>query len=987
MNGVSVLDTSTNTFTHYKWDSTDSKSLSHDIVRSLYEDSEGTIWVGTGMEFDNDDFGGLNRFDRSTGTFTRFIYNPDDPTRLIDNKVRSIFEDSKGNFWIGTRGDGLHTLDRKTGLFTRYRYDPQNPDKLSRSKVTAWYDGITFIREDDQNQLWIGTNNNGISRYDPVTQKVTHYGDNTDGFGTFIDHTAWWSHIGEDGQIWMSSQENSFYRIDLYNNTLSHLPEIGTAFYEESPSVFWMGTVQGLIRIDEKSGIREVFGYDPNDDNSMTNSIVTSVAQDNKGILWIGTINGLNRFDYVTKKFTRYILDPGDSSSLNNNQINDIHIDSYQNVWIATNGGGLDKYDNSTGKFVHHTFSESANAISSNWVKNLSEDGSGNLWIGLSLGYVDKYDLEAGVFTSYPMENVVSNYIDEEKNIWIGTTHGLKQYDTESDTFIHVYDDKPIHSIVSDADNNLWIASSSGMVKYDKTLNEFVLLGQTRAKFVEFQPGAAYRRTDGQLYFGTASGHYKFYATDITLTSRSSKVYFTDLLLDGKSIKPKENGPLEKLIFEADKITLSYSQNAFAININEIDFSDGDRTIYYMLENYDEEWRQSFSGDKAYYFNVPPGNYIFRARAANNYNGSWAENEIKILITPPWYTSWWAITGYGFIFFAGIFAVDRFQRRRLIAREREKTRDRELAQAREIEKAYTELKATQQQLIHSEKMASLGELTAGIAHEIQNPLNFVNNFSDVNKELIRERIEEMKKGNVEEAESIGKDLIGNEEKILHHGKRADGIVKGMLQHSRGSSGEKELTDINELADEYLRLAYHGLRAKDKSFNADFKMELDPDLPKVNVVPQDIGRVLLNLINNAFHAVSQHESVLRSSKDGSEKESHASLQNKSAGQASASALSQSDYKPTVMVSTKHVPLGRGIKGEEIVQISVTDNGPGIPDEIKDKIFQPFFTTKSAGEGTGLGLSLSYDIITKGHGGEIKVESQARQGTEFLIILPV
>ena len=312
-------------------------------------------------------------------------------------------------------------------------------------------------------------------------------------------------------------------------------------------------------------------------------------------------------------------------------------------------------------------------------------------------------------------------------------------------------------------------------------------------------------------------------------------------------------------------------------------------------------------------------------------------------------------------------------------------REKELEQAREIEKAYTELKATQQQLIHSEKMASLGELTAGIAHEIQNPLNFVNNFSDVNKELADELLQEIRQGNVDEAESIAKDIISNEEKITHHGKRADGIVKGMLQHSRGSSGEKELTDINALADEYLRLAFHGLRAKDKSFNADFKTDLDPNLPKVNVVPQDIGRVLLNLINNAFHAVStlsNPEALARptgsSGREGAKggnSESHTSTLREPQG---VSALSQSDYKPTVTISTKK--LGNKI------QISVKDNGPGIPDDIKDKIFQPFFTTKSTGEGTGLGLSLSYDIITKGHGGEIEIESNEGHGAILNVYLP-
>ncbi|WP_425391639.1 ATP-binding protein [Ekhidna sp.] len=271
---------------------------------------------------------------------------------------------------------------------------------------------------------------------------------------------------------------------------------------------------------------------------------------------------------------------------------------------------------------------------------------------------------------------------------------------------------------------------------------------------------------------------------------------------------------------------------------------------------------------------------------------------------------------------------------------------------KELNASIEDLKSTQTQLIHSEKMASLGELTAGIAHEIQNPLNFVNNFSELNKELIDELKDAVAKNEQEEVQAILKDLLENETKIAHHGKRAEEIVKSMLQHSRTSSGEKEPTDINALADEYLLLAYHGLRAKDKSFNADFKTELDSSLPKINVIPQDIGRVLLNLINNAFQAVRETE------------------------------------KPIVTVSTKYLPLPPSKGGiASAIQIIVTDNGIGIPDQVRDKIFQPFFTTKAAGEGTGLGLSMSYDIVTKGHGGTIEVESQKDQGTTFTITLPI
>jgi two-component system, NtrC family, sensor kinase len=275
----------------------------------------------------------------------------------------------------------------------------------------------------------------------------------------------------------------------------------------------------------------------------------------------------------------------------------------------------------------------------------------------------------------------------------------------------------------------------------------------------------------------------------------------------------------------------------------------------------------------------------------------------------------------------------------------------------ELKQSLENLKSTQGQLIQSEKMASLGELTAGIAHEIQNPLNFVNNFSEVNTELIEELKGERHKAegvrNTQLEDELIDDIEQNMEKIAHHGKRADAIVKGMLQHSRSGSGQKELTDINKLADEYLRLAYHGLRSKDNSFNATLKTGYDESIGNIDIIPQDIGRVMLNLITNAFYATNERKK-----------------------------LNATSYEPTVTIATRSISSPSGGRG---VEIKVTDNGGGIPQKIIDKIFQPFFTTKPTGQGTGLGLSLAYDIV-KAHGGELKVNVKENEGSEFIIQLP-
>jgi signal transduction histidine kinase len=285
-----------------------------------------------------------------------------------------------------------------------------------------------------------------------------------------------------------------------------------------------------------------------------------------------------------------------------------------------------------------------------------------------------------------------------------------------------------------------------------------------------------------------------------------------------------------------------------------------------------------------------------------------------------------------------------------LVRAENERKTQELEYAKEIEKAYTELKSTQAQLIHSEKMASLGELTAGIAHEIKNPLNFVNNFSEVSRELLDEIKTELKNKNDDAAIQLIEDLKQNLDKINQHGKRADSIVKGMLLHSRGTSGEKTLTDINDLLDQYVNLAYHGMRATNKDFNITIEKDYDNSIEKINVVPQDLSRVFLNIINNACYAAYDRK---RKSVDN-------------------------NFSPTLKVSTENL--------KDKVEIRIGDNGNGIPADILDKIFQPFFTTKPTGEGTGLGLSLSYDIVTKIHNGDLRVESEEGKFTEFIITIP-
>ncbi|MFZ9031890.1 MAG: two-component regulator propeller domain-containing protein [Robiginitalea sp.] len=973
--GLDLLDKEKGTFKHYRYSEDDPKSLSHNVVRALFEDRSGTLWVGTGFAFDpTSKKGGLNRFNRENETFTRYLHDPEDPYSLAGNKVRAILEDSYGNFWVGTDGDGMHSMDRETGKFTRHTFDARSPGKLSRSPVGPRDPNahITFLLEDSARHVWIGTNDNGISRFDPVQGTVAHFNDSADpsnlieaneGWSIFQEsNSGWCAYATGDGLVWLSTQRdpNKVFKIDLHSNSIP-LNEFGYLpnFYEDVSGVLWKGSgfgYTGLVLEDASGAVQKIYRHDPKNANSLSNNSVSSIIKDSSGKLWIGTNFGLNEFDPSNGEFKRYFADPQDPSSLSSNNIASVFEDSHQNIWVGTNLDGLNLLDRESGKFrLYEPVPSDITSISGLEISVINEDKRGNLWIGcINEGAgLNRFIPEDGAFKRYlPELSILSILEDARGDLWIGTAIGLYKYDPETDRFENTGISSNITLVTNDADNNLWLYTSSGIIRYDPQNGNTLLFGEKNGVKGILQSNSwmiPYRKQDGTLLFGSEEGYYSVNPKQLYISRDSSLLKITDFRINSESALSEHQMALLKSDHSEEGLTLAYDQRDFSIFFTSIDYRNSQKNMMYTLENYDPGWLKGNSDAPATYFKVPPGDYVFRIKTVNNSSGIASDKRLGIVILPPWWATWWAYGLYALLLVLGILFVHRFQKARVIRSERERAKDNELQQAREIEKAYKQLKSTQQQLLHSEKMASLGELTAGIAHEIKNPLNFVNNFSEVSRELLEEMKAELKKGDTKEADAIATDVIQNLEKIVHHGQRADSIVRGMLQHSRSGDGKKEPTDLNTLADEYLRLAYHGLRAKDKSFNAAMEMDFDPELPQVNIVPQDIGRVLLNLITNAFHAVGKRK----------EKETEG-------------------YGPTVWVTTRKSPQG--------VEISVRDNGGGIPDNIKDKIFQPFFTTKPTGEGTGLGLSMAYDIVTKGHGGELKLSESTEKGTEFTVWLP-
>jgi signal transduction histidine kinase/ligand-binding sensor domain-containing protein len=963
--GLDKFDHKTNKFIHYRYNAKDITSISNNQVRVIYEDRQGTLWIGTGSAFPDNGGGpkdgGLNRLNKKTGTFTRYQHNANNIRSLANNKVSAIYEDTQGIFWIGTAGNGLHKMDRQQGTFERIVHDPAHPEKLSGpplTKESPANEQITFITQDAAGSYWIGSFEGGLNYYNPKLGKTIHYNAKENKPEGFNESGTWFAFTSRDGVLWISSNGNgnNLYRIDPFHKEMEHTKSGWiSSFYEEPDGIFWIGE-DIPIRIDRGKGITkryEIINY------ASASEWVRIIKQDRKGNLWIGTSAGLKLWNEEKEFFNTYKHDPGNSSSLSNNIVHTIFEDRDSNLWIGT-AMGFNFRNSKTGSITQYFINPNdTTEWGENCVTALLQDKTGKVWIGTWFGEQGVYlfNRENKIFKNYLKgTNISCLFEDEDGVLWVGGSDGLYKFDHNTDAFILYTDTSSfieipdVSRMVEDDQKYLWLQTTLGMMRLNPQRNETVNFGISRTN-LDFNSNC-YKGRDGKLYFTEPGGYYSFYPADFTQNIKPPEIIFTSFRLANKLIKPGNGSPLKESLSHATEIRLRYNQNIFSFDFAAIDYAnpEGNRH-FFMLENYDDSWRPAGSELKAYYFNIPPGKYVFRVKASNS-KGAWAEKNINIVILPPWWSTWWAYCLYGLLLTTVVIAAFGFQKRLIVMAERQKTQIRELAHAQEIEKAYTELKTTQVQLIQSEKMASLGELTAGIAHEIQNPLNFVNNFSEVNSELLGEMKNELQTGKLNEAITLSDEVIQNNEKIVSHGKRADAIVKGMLQHSRSSSGIKEPTDINALADEYFRLSYHGMKAKDKSFHATMKSAFDPSIGKINVIPQDIGRVILNLINNAFYAVAEKKKTPRHSTAGIE------------------------YEPTVTVTTSKI-------GDKI-QLSVKDNGMGIQQKNLEKIFQPFFTTKPAGQGMGLGLSLSYDII-KAHGGEIKVETEEGKFTEFIILL--
>lgn len=945
-NGIVKYDPITQPFSLYEVNE-DPTGLNGNGVFGILASKQkpGVVYVGTRG-------GGLNVIDPQTDIIKKYNYEAVDD--VFEGSVRSIAENPDGSLWLGTWGDGLLRLDKELNEIARYKSVPDDPTTISNNQVRV-------IRHDGEGMLWVGTND-GLNKIDPSTDKIKRIASrSTIGYPTQL----------VDQMMALLKSEQRLGVIDTVSDAKSLSQEI---VVEEAGTYFVISVGEGdpvsmadygWLEDENQERVWEfgdfISSYHAGGSAKNRVSIDAITLQPGKYTLWYQSdgSHSYNLWNAPAPTIDFYgiaLVAPEDPAqielvrnlsnqdlnepALSGSNITDIEITD-QYVWVIANGSGLNRIDLTTNTIKYYLPGKDKNTVSSGVILDICIDSQGMLWLATNEG-INKFDPQTENFTLY------------------AESDGLPTNLTE---------------VIVEGDNGeMWIATQNGLSQMvtNNSLNKVTFINYNSSDGIggdTFLSLAGTRATDGKYYFGGDHGVTTF--SSIIVNDTPPDLIISDILVSNMSIKNMgDESPLTKSLLNTESIQLSYDQNNLSFEFAALHYANPEKNQYaHILKGYEDDWTYD-NRNFASYTNLDPGEYEFVIRASNAY-GVWNEEgkSLKVKILPPWWQTWWAYALYVIILLSLIYTIVSV-RSYYLRKENRILEERVEHRTAQLNKTIEELKTTQSQLIQSEKMASLGELTAGIAHEIQNPLNFVNNFSDVSSELIDEMNEELDNNDIEEAKLIAADIKKNLEKISHHGKRADDIVKSMLQHSRAGSGVKELTDINLLADEYLRLAYHGLRAKDKAFNSDFKVELDDNLPKIDVVAQDIGRVLLNLINNAFHAVS----------DKARNSSNA-LQSANSGTSNRDTSSgpEQKYSPLVNVWTR--------KRGPNLEIGVKDNGNGIPQEIRDKIYQPFFTTKPTGEGTGLGLSMSYDIITKGHNGRIDFISIPGEGTEFTILLPI
>jgi signal transduction histidine kinase/ligand-binding sensor domain-containing protein len=945
---------------------------------AIFDERSNSVWMLRGLYMPRG--GGLLNISLSDGKKRYFEWPCFLKTPGHDHTSEGMRYDHKRNaIWINSP-DGLMEFTLADKQF-------HHIDALNELLKLKDYHPFLGIDLDRQGRVWLATNPKGILIYDPSNQSLSIPLPADSVIQHDVSAVNAIIYCDRDGIVWSGTRDSKgFYQlipyspaVKLYTPDPKHPFGFVVSVAKAKSGKLWLGTTNGLYEFNKQTGEFKALNNKDFPGLKVNNLIVTDYTNPDLNIAWIKTDAGYFEMDMKTQICRPVIFKDSSGKSLNLGAFT--FFLPLKNSWVII-GDYNDKELIFTGRDDDITPGEAVsipnNSISPFYTTTdydhllfiKRDEKAGNL----TFSYLDGKLLRV----HHKMDTLQWTSIffnKKDRTYWVAASKQIIHYDNDfkvirSYGYENGLPDLEIVALIADNDGNIWFHTDRTIHQLNVATGEVSTLTE-KDGFVKqnfFLLKNNYKDDNGDIYFpGGALGSGFDRIVPGKYTNPPSSIYLQSLEVNQKPF------PLPTGVNNLKQLSLRYNENKITIETGIIDYySKGASRMRYKLEGkgVNENWQFGPANYTIRFEGLQPGKYKLRMQASNaalQFNGP--EKVLIVNISPPWWQTWWAWALYVVLFAASVYAFIAYRSRKLIREkhlleENVALRTKQLSEANQelseqreeittqrdqLSVTLTVLKTTQKQLIQSEKMASLGELTAGIAHEIQNPLNFVNNFSEVSKELMEEMKEEFDKGDIDEVKLIAGDIEQNLDKIIHHGHRADAIVKGMLEHSRKSSGHKELTDINELSDEYLRLAYHGMRAKDKTFSASMNTDFDNKAGKINIIAQDIGRVLLNLFNNAFYAVTEKA--------------------KAAGVG---------YQPTVTINTKR-------KDEKVI-ITVSDNGNGIPQIITDKIFQPFFTTKPSGQGTGLGLSLSYDII-KAHEGEINVESKEGGGTKFIVSLPV
>lgn len=947
-------------------------------INSIITKDENTLYLGTDEA--------LFEFNKETTEYKKLVFSDTSVVAALGSEIWSMHRDQNETIWISTLTGLLKWEDGQS--------EPEIVSTLGNSSFDFRGQSTQSITESPDGKLFFGIAGDiGALIYDPTTQEVTTFKHDESNVNTIREDDGHYFFQDVDGNLWfgqhfsgISVAYDQSWRYEIHRIVDSATPSLPEhdihQIVEMDSGDLWFATHAGLIHKEVNSD--EYTSYLPNPSNrnvGNTENQFSHVITNGEKILGATHNGNTYVFDIASKTFTLLEFDSEIGPYTSGNTVDgNFLIGSISNTlhYIDANSYEITKYivpevdstrfeEQATFPIIHNDGTVSVmharittSGISYHFYTFDLESGQFNL---LNLGL-------PAIFTSFGLPVPSPN---DPNVIWFPTNLGLYRIDlnTQSPQILFQSDASIFLAngflLFEDMDGYLWVASQTGLVKLDPVTQTLSYLqSRTNAQLSVYR--SPIQSSIGNILVPGIGGYLEFNPKNQVLVSPISQVHVTEI---------QAGDTIFNALLTENTIEIAYANNNITLSYIAFNYSNPQVTRYrYRIVGHDDNWVEVGSQRSVYLANIPPGEYTFEVQAAQQFGGF--ESVVakqSFVVLPPWWRTIPAYIFFALVLAGGIFGVDRIQRKRVLSQERERSREKELEQAEKIKLAYSNLevahenlKSAQTQLVQQEKLASLGQLTAGIAHEIKNPLNFVNNFSSVSIEMLDDAIKDLKalKTDIDdsgdrakllnEALEVLDDVKNNLTKIHDHGSRADGIVKSMLLHSRGGSGKKLEVDFNSLVKEYVNLAYHGMRASKHQINVDISFDLGAEVGNYSLITEDFSRVVLNICNNAFDAMREK---LELSEEGNVK-----------------ARQESVYKPQLLVRT--------FKENSRLVLEIEDNGPGIPEDLRDKILQPFFTTKKGTMGTGLGLSITHDII-KAHGGTLSIHTEPGK-TVFSVHLP-